>query len=183
MPRNIQAHALFGLMALVLAGCVSPGERPPPHTTIATDQFSKTIDIAGPIGGENQFGGTSSLYKLITRVDKQTHTYVHVVKAQISFLDHPFNFLFAADDTTQALQLVPISRQRPDRTCAVCFGWESFEIYVPDAALRAHAATGYSIKVSSRAEYDYILIISPAMIATQFAGLDEFLKTGAIGQH
>jgi hypothetical protein len=183
MPRNIQAHALFGMIALVLAGCVSPGERPPPHTTIATDQFSKTIDIVGPIGGENQFGGTSTLYKLVTRVDKQTHAYFHVIRAEVSFVDSPLNFVFAADDTAETLQLVRISRERPDRSCAVCFGWEIFDIDVPDAALRAHAATGYSIKASSRDGYSVILTISPAMIATQFAGLDEFLKTGAIVQH
>jgi hypothetical protein len=183
MPRNIQALALFGVIALVFAGCVSPGERPAPHTTIATDQFSKTIDIVGPIGGENQFGGTSTLYKLVTRVDKQTHQYFHVIKAEVSFVDSPWNFVFAADDRAETLELVRISHDRPDRNCAVCSRWETFDIYIPDAALRTHATTGYSIKVSSRDEYSVILTISPAMIATQFAGLDELLKTGAVGQH
>lgn len=183
MPRNLQALALFGMMAAVLAGCIAQTERPPPHTTISTDQFSKTIDIEGLVGGENQFGGTSTLYRLITRVDKQTHAYSHLLRAEVSFIDTPFNFLFAADDTAETLQLVRISRDRPDRNCAVCSRWETFAIDVPDAALRAHAATGYSIKVSSRDDYSVILTVSPAMIATQFAGLDEFLKTSTVGQH
>lgn len=181
MLHNSQALVLFGMMAAVLAGCVSPAQ--PPHTTISTDQFSTTIDIEGPTDGQNQFGGTSTLYKLVTRVDKQTHAYFHLLKAHVSFIDSPFNFLYAADDTAQALQLVRISRERPERNCAVCSGWETFAIYIPDAALRTHAATGYSIKAWSRDDYSVILTISPAMIATQLDGLDGFLKTAESGPH
>jgi len=175
LPKR-RSFAILALM-LMLVAC-APTEPRPLHTSIATDEFRKTVDIDGPYGGTSSFGGTQTLFRLETRVDKQTHGYVHVLRAAVSFIDRPFNFVYAADDTAEQLRLVRIARERAD--CAVCDGWEKFQIDISDAALRAHAATGYAIKVSSRDEYSVILTISPAMIATQLAGLEEFLKTGTV---
>lgn len=179
MPYQISTIAVLGSVALILAACASPAERPGAHTAISTDQFSKTVDIEGPLMVENRFFGVSKFYNLVTRVDKQTHAYLQMVSVEVSYDNDPFNFQFAADDTAQELQLFRITRS--SRACRDCEREESFNVVIPDAALRSHAATGYPIKVSSRAGYYIILTISPAMIATQFAGLDEFLKTGAIG--
>lgn len=165
---------------LVLAACASPADRPGARTTISTDEFSKTVDIEGPIMAENPFGGVAKFYDLVTRVDKQTSDYVHIVAVWVSYDNDPFNFQFAADDTAQELRLFRTSRAK--RPCPDCDREETFNIVIPDAALRSHAATGYRIKVSSLAGASIILTISPAIIATQFAGLDEFLKTGEIGQ-
>ena len=179
MRRKAGWIAILGLV-LVLGACAAPAEAPTLHTMLSTDEFSKTADIVGPYGGANQFGGTSTLYRLVTRVDKKTHAYAHVLRAEVSFVDAPHRFSFAADDAAQELGFFPIARERAD--CAVCDGWEKFEITIPDAALRAHAATGYSIKVSSRDDDEVILTITPAMIATQFAGLEAFLESGTSAQ-
>jgi hypothetical protein len=178
MLHEIRLIAVLGL-ALILAACASPAERPDARATISTDEFSKTVDIEGPIMGENPFGGVAKFYDLVTTVDKQTHTYMHVVAVWVSYDNDPFNFQFADDDTAQALQLFRTSRAK--RACPDCDRDETFNIVIPDATLRSHAATGYRIKVWSRGGDSIILTISPAMIATQFSGLDAYLRTGAIG--
>src|SRR5579862_4160531 len=104
MLRNLWSLPALGL-ALALAAC-APTEPRPLHTSITTDEFSKTVDIDGPYGGTSSFGGTQTLFRLETRVDKQTHGYVHVLRAAVSFIDRPFNFVYAADDTADQLRLV-----------------------------------------------------------------------------
>ena len=179
MRRKIGPIAFLGL-TLALPGCVSADD-PRLHTTLSTDEFSKTVAIESPWIGENPFGGVSKLYELITQNDKTTHQYAHVVTVWVSYDDDPFIFQFAADDTAAELPLVRTSRAK--RPCSTCDRDETFDITVPDAALRSHVATGYRIKVSSAGGQAIILTISPEIIATQLADLDEFLKTGAISQH
>jgi hypothetical protein len=171
---------VLGLMALILGGCAAAAERPDAHVTLSSDEFSKTIDIVGPVGGENPFFDVKKFYNLVTRVDKKTHRYFHELETRIIYFNDFYNFQFAADDTAQDLELVRIARS--NRFCSDCYKEEDFNIVIPDAALRAHVTTGYSIKVWSRAGYYVILEISPAMIAMQLAGLDEFQKTGTISQ-
>lgn len=166
-----------GLAVLALAACTPPAERPDAQATITTDEFSRTIDIEGPLMAENPFGGIAKFYDLITRVDKATHTYSHILSVWVSYDNDPFNFQFANDDRAQALPLYRTSRAK--RPCSSCDREETFDIALTDAALRSHAESGYRIRVSSLAGDHIILTISPAMIAKQFAGLDEYLRTVA----
>ncbi len=179
MLHKIKLIAVLG-STLSLAACLSPAERPGAHATISTDEFSKTVNIEGPLMGENPFGGITKLYDLNTSVDKKTLAYTHILAVWVSYDNDPFNFQYADDDTAQSLPLVRTSRAK--RICSDCDRQETFDIAIADAALRSHAATGYRIKVSSRAGDFIILTISPAMIAAQVEGLDAFLKTGTIGQ-
>lgn len=169
---------LVGILAVVLCGCTPPADRPGAQATITTDEFSKTVDIVGPMERDNPFAGVARFYNLVTHVDKATHAYLHVVAVLASYDGDPIFFQFASDDTARDLRLYPTSV--PRRACADCNRAETFNIVVPDAALRSHAATGYRIKVTSRAGDFIVLTISPAMIAAQYAKLDLFLKTGAV---
>jgi len=163
------------LALLVLTACASPAEDPDARATIATDEFSKYVEIAGPLMYDYAYG-VYRFYALDTSVDKVTHQYLHLLIVELSYnSDDPINFQFAADDTAQDLALVRTGRDR--KTCPDCNRGEGFKIVIPDASLRSHAATGYRVKLSSPRGNSVILTVSPAMIAKQFAGLDEYLKT------
>ncbi len=182
MPQNIaRTRALIGSIALALAGCSSPAERPGAQAQISTDEFSKTIDVDGLLMGENPFFGIKKFYNLVTHVDKQTHAYIHVIETRVDYDADPIDFQFASDDTAQTLKLIPVSHTSR-RPCDDCFREEIFNIIVPDEALRAHVATGYRVKVSSRMSDAIILTITPAMIAAQYAGLNAVIAPQGPGQ-
>jgi PDZ domain len=164
--------SVLGLIVLTLVGCASPAERPNARAGVSTDEFSKTIDINGPLMVSNPFFGLKSFYKLVTHVDKQTHRYEHVIETQFAYNGNFIYFQLAADDTAQALQFIPIRRER---NTAYGDRMELFNVVVPDASLRAHAATGYRVKISARTGEEIILTINAAMIATQFQTLDTVL--------
>jgi hypothetical protein len=163
------------LALLALCACAAPAEDPSVGATVATDEFSKYVEIAGPLMYDYEYG-VYRFYALSTNIDKVNHQYLHLLVVELSYnSDDPINFQFAADDTAQDLQLIRTGRDR--KTCPACNRGEGFQIVIPDAALRSHVATGYRVKLSSLRGNSIILAVSPAMIAKQFAGLDAYLKT------
>jgi len=176
MACRIRSAAIFACLLIALAGCLSPAERPDARAGTATDEFSKTIDVVGPLMIYNPLVGVKAFFKLVTRVDKQSHQYTHVIETEFRYNGTFIYFQLAADDKAQSLQLVPIKRER---NIGSMDRGELFNIVVPDASLRAHAATGYRVKVSSRAGDNIVLVISPAMIAAQIEGLNRVLSPPA----
>ncbi len=164
-----------GLALLALGTCTAPAEDPRVGARIVSDEFSKYVEIAGPLMYDDD-SGVDRFYALSTNIDKVTHQYLHLLVVELSYdSDDPINFQFAADDRAQELQLIRTGRDK--KACPTCNRGEGLQIVIPDAALRSHAATGYRVKVSSLRGNSIILALSPAMIAKQFASLDEYLKT------
>jgi hypothetical protein len=170
MPRKIGAFVVLASLSGGLGACVPPAEAPNARAQLATDEFSKTLDVVGPMMIDNPLFGIKDNFRLVTHIDKQTHAVTHVIEIELDYDGSFFNFRYAADDTGEALPLVPIKRARN------AFGQDHTEVnnvIVPDAALRAHAATGYRVKLSARDGTYYIVAVTPAMIAAQYAGITE----------
>jgi len=176
MHRLGSLSPLAFVAAFLLTACTPPAERPGAQAGVSTDEFSKTIDIVGPREVHNPFFGVKDFYRLVTHIDKRTHAYAHVIELEVAYNGKFYFFRYAADDTSEALRLIPVKRERNtligDRV-------ESFDILVPDAALRAHAASGYRVRISARDGTYYTIEISPAMIAAQFEQLAKVLGPGA----
>lgn len=165
MRRKTRAAFIVACLSSAVGGCVSPAEAPNTRAAPTTDEFSSTIDVVGPRMVDNPLFGINDNFRLVTHIDKRTHAVSHVIEVEIDHQGDFFNFRFAADDTSAALPLVPVKRQRnvfgQNRT-------ELVNIIVPDAALRAHAATGYRVRMSARDGTYYDIAITSAMIAAQF---------------
>jgi len=177
LKRN-WVFGILGLSALMLAACASPAERPDAQARITTDEFDPTIDIQGLLMVENPLFGIKEFYNLVTRVDKKTHAYNHVIETKVSYMADPINFQFAADDTAQELKLIRVARTS-SRSCDDCYRDELFNIVVPDESLRAHAATGYRVKISSRLNQAIVLTITPQMISAQYTALNRVITPQA----
>ncbi|HVA14532.1 MAG TPA: PDZ domain-containing protein [Stellaceae bacterium] len=172
MGRTIGSAVISTLLLGLLAGCVPPAEVPGVRAELEASEFSKTLDVIGPMMIHNPFFGVKDNYRLVTLIDRQTHAVTHVIEIEIDHAGDFFNFRFAADDTSETLFLVPIKRERnrsiDNRT-------ELVNVIVPDAALRAHAASGYRVRLSAWDGTYYDIAITPAMIAAQFAEIDKVL--------
>ncbi len=176
MGRAIGSAVISTVLLGLLAGCVPPAEVPGARAELVTDEFSKTLNVVGPMMVHNPFFGVKDNYRLVSLIDKQTHAVTHVIEVEVDHDGDFFNFRFAADDTSQSLFLVPIKRERnrfiDNRT-------ELVNVIVPDAALRAHAASGYRVRLSAWDGTYYDIAITPAMIAAQFAEIAEVLGPSA----
>jgi len=161
----------------ILAACAAPAERPGAQATISTDEFSKDIAIEGPLMGENPLIGIGKFYYLMTFVDKRSFTYRHFIAVTLDYAGNLVDFRYAADDTAQNLALIPIKRVRAPACTVMCNKTEVFQIGVPDTTLHAHAGSGYRVRVSSLDGEYTTLDVTPAMIAAQYAALDQVLAT------
>jgi hypothetical protein len=160
----------------LLAGCIAPAERPDARAELVADEFSRTLDVVGPMMIDNPVFGIKDNFRLVTHIDKQTHAVTHVIEVELDYDGSFFNFRYAADDAGEALALAPVKRARnvfgQDRS-------EMNDVIVPDAALHAHAATGYRVKLSARDGTYYIIALTPAMIAAQYAGIAEAIGSAS----
>jgi membrane-associated protease RseP (regulator of RpoE activity) len=179
MPRRILSVVIAMAAVTFLAGCSSPAEVPNARAQLQTDEFSKTVDIVGPAMFENPFIGMKKDYSLLSRVDKKTRAItIQLIQVNLEYNGTFYYFQFADDDTTQSLRLVPVKRERN-----LLFGGdrrEAFTIVVPDSTLRAHLATGYRVKLSTKDGTETIIGITPAMIAAQFAAVDAYRASGTV---
>lgn len=175
MLRQLAFLGLLAASSPLMASCAPSPAEPEMRTTISTDEFSKTIDILGPQpSGVTQGVSIYESHRLATLIDKKTHSYLHFIDIETDYFNEPIGFDFASDDTAQTLRLIPLYREHP--RCRTCMWREVFEIVVPDAALRAHASSGYRVKVSGRDGTSMIVPFTPTMIAEQYAALDQVLS-------
>lgn len=181
MPPSVRSAILAGSLIYLLAGCL-PGPRledKPP--AIKADEFSKSITIEGPARKE-YLGLNFTFYtNLFTIIDKATHRYRHQIGVDVVYDTlNQIGYRYAADDTAQSLRLISVARTR-NRVCKDCSREEIFDIDVPDAALRAHAQTGYRVKIWSTPGDSVIFEITPPMIAAQYAALEQVIGPEATG--
>lgn len=179
MPRRALAATIAALLTCPLGSCLPPPrlENTPP--IIKTDEFSKTIEIRGPTRRVDPDINFYAFYNLFTIVDKQTHRYRHQIGVDAVYdADNPIGYRYAADDTAQSLPLISLARTG-NRVCKRCSREEIFDLDVPDAALRAHAQSGYEVKVWSVLGDYFIVEITPPMIAAQYAALERVIGPGA----
>jgi PDZ domain len=181
MPRSVRSAILAGSLICLLAGCL-PGPRledKPP--TIKTDEFSKSITIKGP-ARRVYLGLDFTLFtNLFTIIDKATHRYRHQIGVDVVYdTVNQIGYRYAADDTAQRLPLISVAHTR-SRVCKDCSREEIFDIDVSDAALRAHAQTGYRVKIWSTLGDSIIFEITPPMIAAQYAALEQVIGPQAAG--
>ncbi len=181
MPRSVGSAILAGSLICLLAGCL-PGPRledKPP--VIKSDEFSKTITIEGPARREYLGLNFTLFTNLFTMIDKATHRYHHQIGVDVVYdTVNQIGYRYAADDTAQRLPLISVARTR-SRVCKDCSREEIFDIDVPDAALRAHAQTGYRVKIWSTLGDSTIFEITPPMIAAQYAALEQVIGREAAG--
>ena len=155
---------------LVLSGCAAPG---PQHAVVQTDQFEPTATVRGPAQFENPFGGIARSWNLRTIIDKKTGIAADQLYVDLSYVGDWKFFNRASDENAHELKVRQI-----DRSVGGCYGgcslYEAVGIDLDDAVLRAHAKTGYRIKLSAHSGDALILPITPAMIAEQVRVVDAY---------
>lgn len=155
-----------------LAGCAV---RPPvpPHAVVKTDQFSSTASVIGPSMFDNPFGGIDRSWHLRTIIDKKSGLATDQLYVEISYIGDWKYFNAASDQDATDLPVTVI-----DRSVGDCYGgcslYETVGVGLDDAKLRAHAATGYAIKLYAHDGDSLILPITPQMISLQMAAIDKY---------
>jgi hypothetical protein len=165
---------------LALGGCGTP-EMVGMHAIATTDRFSKDIEINGPAVFVNPLGGITREWHLRSFVAKDTHAVVDQLYVDIDY--NPFVrewkfFYRAADEDAEDLPVVVIDRSIPCRGCSF---FETIGVMLDDATLRAHAATGYQVKIWSRRGDALVLSIAPHMITEQIAVIDQYVHPALLG--
>lgn len=177
LPTKTPALVVVAGLLGVLGGCVPPAEVPNARAVLETDEFSASLDVVGPLMIDNPLFGITDNFRLVTHIDKRTRAVTHVIEVEIDHEGEFFNFRYAADDTGTPLPLVPVKRQRNvfgvNRT-------ELVDVIVSEAALRAHAASGYRVQLSARDGTYYVIALTPAMIAAQFDEVAQVLGSTAV---
>ncbi len=180
MPRSTAYLGAF-VALLPVAACAPPDEiQAVPgavsmtgHVSVTTDEFSKDIMITSPLMAEETADDIAVHYELSIFVDKQTHSYSSLITAAAEYYGETKHFDFASDDEAQTLRV--IHDGAAERPCRTCTRKELFTIFLPYAALRQHAATGYRVEALSRSGNDIVFTFSPAVIAAQEAALKTVL--------
>lgn len=168
--------AVFAAL-LALGGCGTP-EMVGTHAVATTDRFSKDITIEGPSIWVNPLGGTVRVWNLRTWVTKDTHRVTDQLYVYISYISHAREWKFfnrAADENARELPVVLIDRSRSRSCRGGCDLDETIGVMLDDATLRAHAATGYTVKIWAHSGDALVLTITPRMIAEQIAVIDRYV--------
>lgn len=166
------------LICSTVAACASQAQShysPPSHTvSVKDDQFEKSITLVGfPEQHEARYLGVDGTNRFFLRswINKQTGAVQHQI-----YVSHTFNggwiyWNSARDQDADALEFVSISRDVVDCSGG-CTETEIFGLTVLDAKLKKFAATGYSVKVSSRTGREKILNITSEQIQKQLAAVE-----------
>ena len=136
---------------------------------VESDEFSNVMKINGVVESENPFGGIFKLWKLRSFVSKRDGSTTHQLYLSVAYPNEPGRKVFdwASDDTATPLNVTHIYGHDSSEDCA---------IEVTTAVLRAHASTGYRIKISGESGNSFILTISPNQIAAQLDTMEKCLE-------
>jgi PDZ domain len=151
---------------------------------VESDELSPLMKINGIVESENPLGGmfkTWSLRSFIGKFDGATrHHQLYVTVNYFSSTRHK-HFNEASDGSTTPLD-VQLDKAEFDGGCsknAFAYGCnyaEDIGIEVTEAALRAHAAGGYPIKISAKSGDSFVIAISPNQIAAQLETMRRCLE-------
>ncbi len=150
---------------------------------VETDEFSPLMTIHGIAESENQLGGISKTWHLRSVVGKFDGATAHQLYVGVNYFSSTRrkSFNWASDDTATPLTVKTIASEA-DNSCSRklfaygCDHAEDFGIEVTTAVLRAHAATGYRIKISAKSGDSFALVISPNQIAAQLGTMRQCLE-------
>ncbi|MGH6794109.1 MAG: PDZ domain-containing protein [Methylocella sp.] len=150
---------------------------------VESDEFSPLMTIHGIVESENPLAGRSKTWNLRSFVGKFDGATTHQLYVGLNYFSSTrrHTFSWASDDTAMPLTVTPIA-SLADHSCSRklfsygCYYSEDIGIEVTTAALRAHAATGYRIKISAKSGDSFVLVISPNQIAAQLDTMQQCLE-------
>lgn len=158
---------LFCLALLLLTAC---NIKPAPSVAVLDDKFSPDIVVNGPVYSDSSLGVYYE-WRLFSIINKKSHAVTHGMYFDTSFRGKSNPLKTAYDDEGRKLYF---KRLYPGKDgCRridyvyYCNYIEKAEILVHASDLKRHANDGFSVKVSSRDGDDYVLPITPEMIALQ----------------
>jgi PDZ domain len=167
MKRVLAVVALWAL-----AGCAGvPLEKQ--AVSIQDDQYSQSATFVGTKLADNPFGGVFKLWFIRSFVDKKTGLTTHQLYVETSYIGDWHFYQSAADDTATALPFIPIDRQVGSCRGGCDFD-ETFALRLEESALRARAATGFSVKVSAKDGTAFVVAVPSGQIQPQLVAIDNY---------
>jgi hypothetical protein len=141
---------------------------------VESDELSPLMKIKGTVESENPLGGmfkTWSLRSFVGKFDGATKHQLYVTVNYFSSTRRK-HFNQASDGSTTSLDVIPIGGEFEHGCSRKAFSYgcdysEDIGIEVTAAALRAHAAGGYPIKISAKSGDSFVIAVSPNQIAAQ----------------
>jgi hypothetical protein len=163
---------------------------------VESDELSPLMTIHGIIESENPLGGMLKTWHLRSFVGKLDGATKHQLYVTVDYFSSTSrkHFNEASDGSTTPLVVVPIA-SKFERGCSRklfaygCNYSDDIGVEVTTAALRAHAAGGYPIKISAKSGDSFVIVISPNQIAAQLDTMEKCLEfvhahsNVATGQH
>lgn len=146
---------------------------------VGSDEFSPYMKINGAIETGNPVGGIRKLWRLRSFVSKASGATTHQLVVSVYYASslRKKHFDEASDETATPLTVKPIWGE-PEIGCSGklfaygCSYSEEIGIDVTIDALRAHATTGYRIKITAKSGDSFILAISQSQIAVQLEAME-----------
>ena len=173
--RMVRKPALIGAVALAFVA-LTPRvglSAPRPIVEIQDDNFSPAATFTGPAQAVNPFGGTFRLWHLRSWVNKTNHSVEHQLYIQTTYLGHWRFWEQAADDHADLHPIVPISRNVNDCT-GECDYDETIGVTLEDDFVRAHAQSGFQIKLTAHSGDTLLLTVTPEQIQPVLAAIDVY---------
>ncbi len=172
------------LAAIIAASWIAPlhaqTSGPSGIQGVESDEFSNIMKINGIVESDSDAslgdifsliprGNIFRLWRLRSFVSKLDGSTTHQLYVSLDYAStHRYRgFDWASDDSATPLTLTRISGY---------YDSEDIGIVVTEAALRAHASTGYRVKISARSGDSFILTISPNQIAAQLDTMEKCLR-------
>jgi hypothetical protein len=164
---------------------------------VESDDFSPLMKINGIVEKENPFGGIARTWKLrsfVSRFDGATKHQLYVSANYFVSGGRRNHFDEASDSTATPLKVVSIANDFEGGCSRKMFSFgcnyaEDIGIEITTEALRAHAATGYPIKISGKSGESFIVVVSSNQIAAQLDAMEKCVEYvhahggGAASQH
>jgi PDZ domain len=168
-------------VALAVASCSAP-------VNVATDEFSTATMVEGPLEATAPLLGHTTQWRIESEVAKAPpHGVAHRVLVFVFSGGDLFDekesresasTRFAVDDQAAPLRIHRIGHTTCGFGDANCLRRETVGIAVADATLRAHALSGYRIKIAPRDGDERVLTLTPALIQEQLSAIDRLVQGG-----
>lgn len=149
---------------------------------VESDEISPLMKINGIVETENPLGGMLKIWSLRSFVAKSDGTTTHQLYVTVGYSSagRRKHFDGAFDGVLTPLKFTRIDSEEAGCTRKMfafgCNYTEVFGVEVTTAALRAHAASGYPIKIVSKRGAIFVIVISPRQIAAQLDTMEKCLE-------
>lgn len=174
------------LAAIVVASWIAPlhaqTSGPSGIQGVESDELSPLMKINGIIESENPLGGMFKTWRLRSFVAKSDGATKHQLYVTVDYSSTTRkHFNEASDGSTMPLAVMPIASDFEGGCTRNAFAYgcnysDDIGIEVTAAALRAHAAGGYLIKISAKSGDSFVIAISPNQIAAQLDTMKRCLE-------